>query len=199
MPASAACGRVGKRSEAEVTLRYSYDPGDVVVQRIGKQVHGQWRSLSEMVAIAVLLVVLYFVTRLVLRHYDPYFAAIDPGLPVTVAAVLWAGITLGLAGAYLVVIFVSQYRDLVAQRDREGTAYRAGPVVVEIGSGGISTDAPGRAEQIRWASVSGVIETPLGLGLRLDNRDFIPVPSGAVDGMETAEVAKRIEEWRSVG
>jgi hypothetical protein len=179
-----------------VTISFQYQPGDVVSERIGKHVHGQWRSLSEMVAIAVLLVVLYIITRLVLRTWDDYFTALSPNLPVVIAAILWAGITLGMVGAYLVVVFVSQYRDLVGQRDAEASAYSGGPVEVEIGADGIRTRAPGRSQHIGWMAVSGVIETPLGLGLRLDNRDFIPVATEALGDVPLAEAARRIAEWR---
>jgi hypothetical protein len=179
-----------------VSISFDYRPEDVVSQRIGKLVHGQWRSLSEMVAIAVLLVVLYVITRMVMRHYQAYFAAFDTNLPVIVAAILWGGITLGLLGAYLVMLFVSQYRELLRQRDNEASAYSAGPIHVAIGPDGIRTSSPGRRQEIGWNAVSGVVESPLGLCIRLDNRDFIPVSVEALGGRPVAEVARQINAWR---
>ncbi len=180
------------------TIRYDFDPSDVVTERIGRYVHGQWRSLSEMIAIALMLGALFVISKLVLAFYDNYFRSLDPELPTVVAIMLWVGITFGLVGAYLVMIFVSRYRDLRRDQDNTQNGYRSGPITVELSAKGISTRSPGRAEQVPWHSVKKVKKTPLGLGIALDETQFIPLDAQSLPEEMTKEDAlSLIETWRA--
>lgn len=180
-------------------VSYQFDPEDAATKRMEKFVFGQWRSLSEMVAIGVMLFVLYGVSQAVLQLVATGWEGL-PFQPVAGGLLLWVGITLGLVGAYLTLIFVSRYRDLVAERELELGAYRKGPVRVELTAEGVSTRAPGQARQIAWISVRGLIDTPLGLGLRLDERDFIPVPDDRLpDAMDRKALTSQINAWRGQG
>ncbi len=181
-------------------IKYEYDPKDVVSQRIGKHVHGQWRSLTEMIAIGIMLFVLWVLSRIVLGRMNEYFSQLDAGLPIIVAVLLWGGITMGLLGAYLVILFLSRYRDLRKDQDNEMSSYRAGPFRVEIGPDGVSRASNGRSEQIRWSSIGGVKSTPLGLGLPLDDRDFIPLDQRLLpSGMTVDQAVETIEGWQKAG
>lgn len=178
-------------------VSYQYDPEDGIVNSIEKHVHGQWRSLTEMIGIAVMLVVIWVICNIILRRYDDFFSALAPQLPFIVAMVLLAGITLGLIAAYLTGFFVSRFRDVLSDHEKEQDGYHAGPINVEISAEGVATHAPHRAQQMDWKSVSAVVDTPAGLGLRLDDRDFIPVPDDKLpEGVTRTELAASIREWR---
>ena len=178
-------------------ISYQYDPDDAVVQRIGRHVHGQWRALTEMVVIFIMLAILYVISQMIMRMWSDYFAALSPSLPVVVVGILWAGITLGLVGSYLVIFFISKYRDLVSDREAETSDYRAGPVRVELSEEGIATHAPARTQRIGWSAVQHVVNTPLGLGLRLDDKDYIPVTvENLPQGVSKDQLAEAIRGWR---
>ena len=179
-----------------MTISYSYDPEDPVFLRMEKYVFGQWRSLSEMIAIAVMLLLIYGVSQTLLYMVSSSLGGVDP---VAGAVILCFGVTLGLVSAYMVMVFVSRYRDLVAERELELGNYRKGPIRVELDKTGISTRSPGQARQIAWVSVRAVVSTPHGLCLRLDDRDFLPVPDGSLaEGLPREEVAEQIRKWRAV-
>jgi hypothetical protein len=178
-------------------VSYQYDPADPIVNSIGKHIHGQWRSLTEMIGIAIMFLLIWFISDMILDSYEAFFAALSPQLPFIIAMVLLAGITMGLIGAYLTGFFVSQFRSLISDHEAEKDGYRAGPVSVEISEDGVATLAPHIAKQMDWKSVSAVIDTPGGLGLRLDDRDFIPVPDNILpEGMMRTELADSISKWR---
>lgn len=178
-------------------VSYQYDPNDAIVNSIGKHVHGQWRSLTDMVGVALMLLVIWFVSGIILDRYDDFFFALAPQLPFIVAMVLLAGITLGLIAAYLTGFFVARFRDVLSDHENEQDGYRAGPVNVEISKEGIATHAPHLAQQMDWKSISAVVDTPAGLGLRLDDREFIPVPDDKLpEGVTRTELAASIRDWR---
>lgn len=179
-------------------LSYQYDPEDPIVHSIGKHLHGQWRSLTDMIGIAIMLVVIWFVSDIILDRYSDFFTALAPQLPFIIAMVLLGGVAMGLIGAYLTGFFVAQFRALVSDREAERGGYRAGPVNVEISVDGIATHAPHLARQMDWDAVSAVVDTPGGIGLRLDDRDYIPIPDSVLpEGTTRTDLAASIREWRS--
>ncbi|MEO1549290.1 MAG: hypothetical protein AAFR93_02525 [Pseudomonadota bacterium] len=180
-----------------MTIRFDYDPKDPITQRIGKQVHGQWRSLTEMIAIAIMLAILFALTRYILGFFVEDFRALSPQLPLVISAIMWGGIALGLVAAYMVMVAISRYRDLRRDQENELSGYRKGPITVELSERGISTRSVGRAEQVPWSSAQSVKMTPLGIGIALDDREYIPIGLDQLpQGMTGDEAMTLIETWR---
>ena len=183
-----------------MTIRFDYDPKDAITQRIGKQVHGQWRSLTEIIAICLMLLILFTLTRFVLNFFVEDFRALSPQLPLVISTIMWGGIALGLVAAYMVMVAISRYRDLRRDQENELSGYRKGPITVELSEKGISTRSVGRAEQVPWSSAQSVKMTALGIGIALDDREYIPIGfENLPDGVTAEDAMAQIEAWRKGG
>lgn len=184
-------------SNTSVPIRFAYDPESAEMRFMQKHVYGQWRSLTEMFGIAVMLLVLYLLVRIAMREYGAFFAALNPALVNIAPLVLWAGIVLGLAGAYLCGLLVERIHDTITEAGNENAVFNKGPIEVVLDPEGIHTTSESMAQFIKWKSVKKVVSTPQGIGLRLDRSHFIPVIDVELpQGVTRADVMEAIERWR---
>lgn len=184
-------------SNAAVPIKYAYDPESAETRFMHKHVFGQWRSLTEMFGIAVMLLFLYFIVKIAMREYGSFFAALHPSLVNIAPLVFWAGIVLGLAAAYLCGLLVDRLHETITDVDNESTLYNKGPIDVVLDPDGIHTTSENMAQFVKWASVKSVVKTPQGIGLRLDRSHFIPVIDVELPKDVTRDdVLAAIERWR---
>jgi len=182
---------------SEAVVKYVYDPESAESRFMHKHVFGQWRSLTEMFAIAIMLLFLYFIVKIAMREYGAFFAALHPSLTEIAPLVFWAGIVLGLAAAYLCGLLVDRLHQTLTDVDNEQTLYNRGPIDVTLDQDGIHSTTPHMAQFVKWDSVHAVVKTPQGIGLRLDRTNFIPVIDVTLpQGTTRDDVLKLIEEWR---
>ncbi|MEM9270415.1 MAG: hypothetical protein AAGA78_15945, partial [Pseudomonadota bacterium] len=70
----------------------------------------------------------------------------------------------------------------------------------ELSEKGISTRSVGRAEQVPWSSAQSVKMTALGIGIALDDREYIPIGfENLPDGVTAEDAMAQIEAWRKGG
>ena len=178
-------------------IKYSYDPDAAELRFMTKHIFGQWRSISELIGIFVMLLGIYFIVKIAIREYTGTFAAIHPRFAEMAPLIFWAGILLGLVAAYLCGLLVSQLHSSISDHEAELAAFRQGPIKVTLDRDGIHTVAPNTAQFLNWRSVRKVVKTPQGLGLRLDESHFIPVIDAELpDGITREDVMLAIEAWR---
>ena len=184
-------------SNTAVPIRFAYDPESAEMRFMQKHVFGQWRSLTEMFGIAVMLLILYFVVKIAMREYGGFFAALHPALVNIAPLVFWAGIVLGLAAAYLCGLLVERLHETITDADNETSLYNKGPIEVVLDPEGIHTTSENMAQFVKWKSVKKVVPTPQGIGLRLDRSHFIPVIDVELPkGTTRDDVMASIERWR---
>jgi len=178
-------------------IRYAYDPESAESRFMRKHVFGQWRSVTEMFGIAVMLFFLYFIVKIAMREYGEFFATLHPALVNIAPLVFWAGIVLGLAAAYLCGLLVDRLHQTLVDRDREMALFNRGPIDVVLDPEGVHSTTPHYAQFVKWPSVTAVVKTPQGIGLRLDRSHFIPVIDVELpDGTTRDDVLAAIEAWR---
>lgn len=184
-------------TNAAVPIKFAYDPESPESRFMHKHVFGQWRSLTEMAGIGIMLVFLYFIVRIAMREYGGFFAALHPSLVNIAPLVFWAGIVLGLAAAYLCGLLVDRLHDTITDVDNETSLYNKGPISVVLDTEGIHTTSENVAQFVKWASVKSVVKTPQGIGLRLDSSHFIPVIDVELpEGTTRDDVLDAVERWR---
>lgn len=184
-------------STAMGEIRYAYDPQSAETRFMHKHVYGQWRSLTEMFAIAVMLVFLYFIVKIAVREYAGQFAALHPALLKLAPLVFWAGIVLGLAAAYFCGLLVDRLHQTLTDVENESTLFNKGPIDVVLDKDGVHSTTPYMAQFVKWDSVSAVVKTPQGIGLRLDRTHFVPIIDIALpEGVTRDDVLASIEGWR---
>lgn len=178
-------------------IKFAYDPQASELRFMTKRIFGQWRSISELIGIFVMLLGIYFVVKIAIREYTGTFAAIHPRFAELAPLIFWAGILLGLVAAYLCGLLVSRLHSSIADREAELAAFKQGPIKVTLDSDGIHTVAPNTAQFLNWRSVRKIVKTPQGLGLRLDESHYIPVmDDGLPEGTSRDDVLNAIETWR---
>ena len=181
-------------------ISYQYDPESPERRYMHKHVVGQWRSLTEMFSIGVMLVFLYFIVRIALRESGDILAGLHPSLLRIVPMVFWGGIVLGLAAAYLCGLLVSRLHQTIYDIERDGIYYRTGPISVTLDENGIQSGNNHFHEHVGWGAVKTVVETPQGLAIRLDNATFVPVLDATLPpGRTRADTAKAIRVWMAAG
>ena len=182
---------------AMAPIKYAYDPDSAETRFMKKHVFGQWRSLTEMFGIAIMLLFLYFVVKIAMREYGATFAAMHPALVKIAPLIFWGGIVLGLAAAYLCGLLVDRLHDAITDAEKETNRFNQGPIDVVLDSEGIHTTTPNFAQFVRWDSVNAVVKTPQGIGLRLDRTHFIPVIDVELPtGTTRDDVLAAIAAWR---
>ena len=185
-------------NQASDAIRYAYDPESAESRFMQKHVFGQWRSLVEVFGVAVMLLFIYLIVKIAMREYSDTFAALHPAFVRIAPLVFWGGIILGLAGAYLCGLLVSRLHETIADVDRDTILYKKGPIEVVLDAEGIHTKTAHSTEFVTWESVRAVVDTPQGIGLRLDNAHFIPVIDVELPtGTTRDDVLAAIEGWRS--
>jgi hypothetical protein len=178
-------------------IEFAYMPNGVEYRYMHRHVFRQWQAISEMIAVAILLFVLYVIVRLFLREYGPFIIGISPSIMEIVTFVFWLGISLGLAGAYLCGALVARFRASLVNREGSDHPYHAGPVRVTLDEKGIHTFTEHLERSIRWPCVEQVVKTPIGLALRLDDKEFIPISDNALPGTLTRkELRHALAVWR---
>ena len=178
-------------------IRYAYDPDSAENRFMRKHVYGQWRSATEMFGIAVMLFFLYFIVKIAMREYGTFFAELHPSLVTIAPLVFWAGIVLGLAAAYLCGLLVERLHQTITDRDSELAPVNRGPINVVLDEEGIHATTAHFAQFFKWPSVTAVVPTPQGIGLRLDRSRFIPVIDVELpEGTTRDDVMASIEAWR---
>lgn len=178
------------------TIQYAYDPDGAETRYMHRHVFGQWRSLTEVFGVAVMLLFIYLIVKIALREYAPTFAALHPAFVKIAPLVFWGGIMLGLTAAYLCGLLVARLHETIADVDREKILYRRGPIDVTLDADGIHSKTEHSAEFVTWASVRAIITTPQGIGLRLDNAHFIPVLDVELPkGVSRDDVLSAIKGW----
>ncbi len=180
-------------------IKYSYDPEAVELRFMTKHIFGQWRSISELIGIFVMLLGIYFIVKIAIREYTGQFEAMDPRFAEMAPLIFWAGILLGLVAAYLCGLLVSRLHSAISDHEAEQAAFKRGPVKVTLDKDGIHTVAPNTAQFLNWRSVRKVVATPQGLGLRLDESHFIPIIDDELpDDVTRDDVLFAVETWRGV-
>lgn len=181
-----------------VPIKYAYDPESAESRFMRKYVFGQWRSLTEVFGVAVMLLFLYFVVKIAMREYGSFFLELHPSLLDIAPLVFWAGIVLGLSAAYLCGLLVNRLHSTIVDAEREVEVYNKGPIDVVLDADGVHTTSKHAAQYVAWTSVSKVVKTPQGVGLRLDGSNFIPVIEVELpEGITSDDVLSAIEVWRA--
>ena len=179
------------------TISYEYDPESPERRYMHKHVVGQWRSLTEMFAIAVMLLFLYFIVSIVLRESSNILIGLHPSLTRIAPLVFWGGIVLGLAAAYLCSLLVSRLHQTIYDIERDGILYRHGPIAVTLDADGIRSGNPHYNEFVSWRAVKTLVATPQGIAIRLDNDIFVPVLDVTLpEGVRRDDVVDTIAAWR---
>lgn len=180
-------------------ISFEYDPESPERRFMHKHVVGQWRSLTEMFAIGVMLVFLYFVVSIVLRESGQVLAGLHPSLIRIAPMVFWGGIVLGLSAAYLCGLLVSRLHQTIYDIERDGVLYRKGPISVTLDPDGIRSGNTHYNEFVDWSAVKAVVLTPQGVAIRLDNATFVPVLDAVLpSGMSRQDVIDAVGRWRGV-
>lgn len=182
--------------EADAPIKYAYDPESAESRFMQKHVFGRWRTLIELFSVAVMLLFLYFTVKIAMREYAPFFMELHPALINIAPLVFWSGIVLGLAAAYFCGLLASRLQDTVTDVEIEGALFNKGPIDVVLDNEGIHSTSPYFAQFVGWKTVERLIRTPQGIGLRLDHKNFIPVPETNLPDEEPVETLyRRIEAW----
>lgn len=181
-----------------VPIKYAYDPESAESRFMRRHVFGQWRSITEMFGVAVMILFLYFVVKIAMREYGAFFMELHPAFLDIAPLVFWAGIVLGLTAAYLCGLLVNRLHDTIIDAEKEDELYNKGPIDVVLDADGVHTTSKHSAQFVAWPSVSKVVKTPQGIGLRLDGANFIPVIDVELPkGTTRDDVLASIEAWRA--
>jgi|GEM_PF-2994381 len=184
-------------TDTAMPIKYAYDPDSAESRFMQRYVFGKWRSLTEMFGIAVMLLFLYFVVKIAMREYGDFFIQLHPAMIEIAPLVFWAGIVLGLVAAFMCGLLVNRLHDTIVEVEKEEEIYNKGPIDVTLDAEGVHSTSKHWAQFVAWPTVHRVIKTPQGIGLRLDNRHFIPILSDQLpEGMSTDDVLDQIETWR---
>lgn len=179
-------------------LRYSYFAEGPELRFMARNVLGRWRSLTELFAIAVMLIFLYLIVSIAIREMGTMFGTLHPGFASIAPMIFWAGIVLGLAAAYLTGLLVGRLQSAILDSERGSFSYKTGPIAMRLSAEGITSETVNNREVIRWPAVQSIRETPQGIALRLDASHFVPVPDHVLpDGLEREQVLTLIRRWRS--
>ena len=162
-----------------------------------KHVYGQWRLLTDLFGIAVMLVFLWFIVRIAVREGGVILGDVAPAVREMAPLVFWAGIVLGLGAAFLCGLLVERLHATLTDADKENSVFGRGPIDVTLDAEGIHTVTPYVKQVISWDSVTAVVPNPQGVGLRLDRAHFIPVIDVELpQGTTRKDVLAAIEGWR---
>jgi len=180
-------------------IKYVYNPDAAELRFMTKHIFGAWRSMSELAGIFVMLLGLYFISRIAIREFSASYGDVIPGFSEMAPPVFWAGILLGLIAAYLCGLLVSKLHSAISDREAELAAFKQGPIRVTLDKDGIHTVAPNTAQFLNWRSVRRVVTTPQGIGLRLDESHYIPIIENELpDAVSREDVMKAIAAWRGL-
>ncbi len=184
-------------TDAVMPIKYAYDPDSAESRFMQKYVFGKWRSATELFGIAVMLLFLYFIVKIAMREYGGFFIQLHPAMIEIAPLVFWAGIVLGLAAAFLCGVLVNRLHETIVEVEKEEEVYNKGPIDVTLDAEGVHCTSKHFAQFVAWKTVHRVVKTPQGIGLRLDNKHFIPVLADELpDGMTVDDVLVAIEKWR---
>lgn len=178
-------------------IKYSYDPEGAQCRFMRRHVFGKWRMVTELFGIAVMLLFLYFAVKIAMREYRDMFVEIHPALLSLAPLVFWGGIVLGLSAAFLCGLLVNRLQDTILEAEKETVVFKQGPIEVTLGAEGVRSSSKHFQQFVTWAAVHKVVTTPQGIGLRLDNRNFVPIPEEQLPtGVTIGDVASAIASWR---
>lgn len=178
-------------------IKYVYNPNAAELRFMTKHIFGAWRSMSELAGIFVMLLGLYFISKIAIREYSARYGDVLPGFSEMAPPIFWAGILLGLVAAYLCGLLVSKLHSAISDREAELAAFKQGPIRVTLDKDGIHTVAPNTAQFLNWRSVRKVVKTPQGIGLRLDESHYIPIIENELpDDVSREDVLAAIDIWR---
>ena len=184
-------------TNAAMPIKYAYDPDSAESRFMQRYVFGKWRSITELFGIAVMLLFLYFIVKIAMREYGGFFMELHPAMLEIAPLVFWAGIVLGLAAAFMCGILVNRLHDTIVEVEKEEETFNKGPIDVTLDAEGVHSTSKHWAQFVSWKSVHRIVRTPQGIGLRLDNRNFIPVlADGLPEGVSAEDVLSNIETWR---
>jgi len=179
-------------------IKYAYDPDAAETRHMHRHVFGQWRSAVEVFGVLVMVLFIYLIVKIAMREYADMFEALHPAFARVAPLVFWGGILLGLVAAYLCGLLVSRLHETITDVDREKVLYRKGPIEVTLDEDGIHTKTAHSAEFVTWASVRSIVNTPQGIGLRLDNEHFIPIVDVELpNGTSREDVLDAIAHWQN--
>ncbi len=186
-------------TETALPIKYAYDPESAESRFMQRYVFGKWRTLTELFGIAVMLLFLYFVVKIAMREYGGFFMQMHPLMIEVAPLVFWAGIVLGLVAAFMCGTLVNRLHDTIVEAEKQEERYNKGPIDVTLDAEGVHSTSKHWAQFVAWPTVHRVIRTPQGIGLRLDNRHFIPILADQLpEGMSTDDVLDQIEAWRGL-
>lgn len=178
-------------------IKYAYDPDSAESRFMQRYVFGKWRSATELFGIAIMLLFLYLVVKIAMREYGDFFMQLHPAMLEIAPLVFWAGIVLGLAAAFMCGMLVNRLHETIVEVEKEDEVFNKGSIDVTLDAEGVHSTSKHWAQFVAWNTVHRVVKTPQGLGLRLDDRHFIPVLAGELpDGMTADDVLAAIENWR---
>lgn len=178
-------------------IRYSYDPEGAETRFMHRHVFSQWRTATDVFGVSIMLLFLWFIVKIAIREYGPFFAKLHPAFVNIAPLVFWAGIVLGLAAAYFCGLLVERLHETLTDASKERTIYGRGPINVVLDQAGVHTRTSYMTQSISWSAVRAVIPNAQGIGLRLDNTNFIPVVEAELpEGTTSDDVMASIDVWR---
>ncbi len=184
-------------TDTTMAIKYAYDPDSAESRFMQRYVFDKWRTMTEVFGIAVMLLFLYLIVKITMREYGGLLTSLHPALLDLAPLVFWSGIVLGLTAAVLCGLLVNRLHRTIVEAEKEEELFNKGPVDVTLDADGVHSTSKHWAQFVAWNTVHRVVRTPQGIGLRLDNRHFIPILVDELpNGVTTEDVLSKIKTWR---